>query len=129
MLNRLKQQLHRIKPRPTEPEADCCWEYKVVQMVAQEPADPADASKRLGGVISPEALRSQFPEHYGGGNGRQQICEFLNQLGADRWELVQVQQIGGLPLMIFKRPLQLPSPQNLATDQAAAPLPHAEQQC
>jgi len=86
------------------------WDYKVVQMVAHEPADPNDASKRLGGALSAEALRSQFPEHYGGGNGRQQINEFLNRLGEDHWELVQVQQIGGLPLMIFKRPKQLPSP-------------------
>ena len=97
-------------------------------MVAQESADPNDASRRLGGALSPEALRSQFPEHYGGGNGRQQISEFLNRLGEDNWELVQVQQIGGLPLMIFKRPKQLTRPQYLATDGATATHRHAEAQ-
>ena len=83
------------------------WEYKAVQMVSQSPADAADASRKLGGALSPEALRSQFPEHYGGANGRKQINDFLNVLGNEGWELVQFQQIGELPLMVFKRPKQL----------------------
>jgi hypothetical protein len=103
------------------------WEYKVVQMVAQTPADPTDASKRLGGALSPESLRNQFPEHYGGINGRQQISDFLNRLGDDNWELVQVQQIAELPLMIFKRPKQLANPSAGAKPGEMAPQPHAEE--
>ena len=53
-----------------------------------------------------EALRSQFPEYYSQGNGRAQICNFLNDIGRDGWELIQIQQIADLPLMIFKRPLR-----------------------
>jgi len=127
VLNRLRQRLRQRHTQPTQQLPGQAWEYKVVQMVAQEPADPNDASKRLGGALSAETLRNQFPEHYGGGNGRQQISEFLNLLGQDHWELVQVQQISGLPLMIFKRPRQLPRPAALATEESAALSPHAEQ--
>ena len=128
VLNRLRQRLGRVTPSLSDRRPGQRWEYKVVQMVAQESADPNDASKRLHGALSAEALRNQFPEHYGGGNGRQQISDFLNLLGEDNWELVQAQQIGGLPLMIFKRPKQLTSPNGLATEGATAPHRHAEAQ-
>ena len=102
------------------------WEYKVVQMVAQAPADPDDASRKLGGSLSAEALRSQFPEYYSQGNGRAQISSFLNDIGRDGWELIQIQQIADLPLMIFKRPLLSQSATSIAKpmEQAAAE-PHA----
>ena len=102
------------------------WEYKVVQMVAQAPADPDDASRKLGGSLSAEALRSQFPEYYSQGNGRAQISSFLNDIGRDGWELIQIQQIADLPLMIFKRPLRSQSATSMAKpmEQAAAE-PHA----
>ncbi len=102
------------------------WEYKVVQMVAQTAADPADASRRLGGALSPESLRTQFPDHYGGANGRQQINDFLNRLGDDNWELVQIQQIAELPLMIFKRPKHLPKSLEGAKPEGTAQPGHAE---
>jgi hypothetical protein len=79
------------------------WEYKVVQLVGHKPADPTDASRKLGGSLSPETLRNQFPEHYSSGDGRKQINDFLNLLGNEGWELVQFQQVGELPLMILKR--------------------------
>ena len=102
------------------------WEYKVVQMVAQAPADPDDASRKLGGSLSAEALRNQFPEYYSQGNGRAQISSFLNDIGRDGWELIQIQQIADLPLMIFKRPLHSQSATSMAKpmEQAAAE-PHA----
>ena len=90
------------------------WEYKVVQMVAKAPADPDDASRKLGGSLSAEALRSQFPEYYRQGNGRAQISSFLNDIGRDGWELIQIQQIADLPLMIFKRPLRSQSATSMA---------------
>ena len=110
-------------------EHSLIWEYKVVQMVGQASADPNHASRKLGGTLSAEALRSQFPEHYSQGNGRAQICDFLNDIGRDRWELIQIQQIADLPLMIFKRPLrceaQIPTTQPVkqASGQAHAQHP------
>jgi hypothetical protein len=80
------------------------WEYKVVQMVLHAPADPANASRKLGGALSADSLRSQFPDHYGNVEGRKQINDFLNLIGDEGWELVQFQQVGELPLMVFKRP-------------------------
>ena len=102
------------------------WEYKVVQMVAQAPADPDDASRKLGGSLSAEALRSQFPEYYSQGNGRAQISSFLNGIGRDGWELIQIQQIADLPLMIFKRPLHSQGEPSMAKPvEQAAVEPHA----
>ena len=108
-LRKLQQRWKRRRDRH-----ELIWEYKVVQMVAQAPADPDDASRKLGGSLSAEALRSQFPEYYNHGNGRAQICNFLNDIGRDGWELIQIQQIADLPLMIFKRPLRSQSERSMA---------------
>ncbi len=83
------------------------WEYKVVQMISQSQASPDEISRKLGGSLSAEYLRAQFPEYYADQNGRAQICDFLNNLGRDGWELIQVQQVAALPLMIFKRQMEL----------------------
>ena len=107
----MKGWLRKLQRRWTRPrdEHKIIWEYRVVRMVSQTPLDPDDASRRLGGVLSPEALRNQFPEHYSQGNGRAQIYNFLNDAGRDGWELIQIQQVADLPLMIFKRPCRIPS--------------------
>ena len=116
-LRKLKSTLFGGKTKDT-----IVWQYKVVQMVAQAPANPDDASRRLGGSLSAEALRNQFPEYYNKGNSRAQICKFLNTIGQDGWELIQIQQIGKVPMMILKRPLRSPSesatnaPQNQGSD-------------
>ena len=104
----MKRWLRKLQQRwkRRQDKQNLVWEYKVVQMVAQAPADPDDASRKLGGSLSAEALRSQFPEYYSQGNGRAQISSFLNDIGRDGWELIQIQQIADLPLMIFKRPLR-----------------------
>ena len=72
-------------------------------MVAEAAANPKDASDKLGGSLSPESLKEQFPEYFADNNGRQQIQDFLNRMGQDGWEMMQIQQVGGLPLMFFKR--------------------------
>ena len=120
-IRKLQQRLKRRQDKQ-----NLVWEYKVVQMVAQAPADPDDASRKLGGSLSAEALRSQFPEYYSQGNGREQISSFLNDIGRSGWELIQIQQIADLPLMIFKRPLRSQSARSMAkpVEQAAAE-PHA----
>jgi hypothetical protein len=94
-------------------------------MVAQAPPDADNASKKLGGALSAEALKQQFPEYYSQHNGRQQICDFLNRLGDDGWELVQIQQVADLPLMVLKRPKRHPQPASVATEEAAAGTLHA----
>ena len=112
----MKRWLRKLQQRwkRQRDEHKLIWEYKVVQMVAQAPADPDDASRKLGGSLSAEALRSQFPEYYSQGNGRAQISNFLNDIGRDGWELIQIQQIADLPLMIFKRPLRSQSATSMA---------------
>ena len=114
----LRKLQHRWKRR--REKQNVVWEYKVVQMVAQAPADPDDASRKLGGSLSAEALRSQFPEYYSQGNGRAQISSFLNDIGRDGWELIQMQQIADLPLMIFKRPCRSQSATSIAKPEEQA---------
>lgn len=115
MFRRLRQ---RLLPPPPQ------WEYKVVQMVAQPPPSADNASKKLGGALSAEALKQQFPEYYSQGNGRQQICDFLNRLGDEGWELVQIQQVADMPLMVLKRPRRQPEPAAVAKQEATAGLQH-----
>jgi hypothetical protein len=115
----------RTSPSLLESSSPPQWEYKVVQMVAQAPPDADNASKKLGGALSAEALKQQFPEYYSQHNGRQQICDFLNRLGDDGWELVQIQQVADLPLMVLKRPKRHPQPAAVATEEAAAGTLHA----
>ena len=119
----MKRWLRKLQQRwkRRRDEQKLIWEYKVVQMVAQAPADPDDASRKLGGSLSAEALRSQFPEYYSQGNGRAQICNFLNDIGRDGWELIQIQQIADMPLMIFKRPLRGQSERPAAKPEEQAP--------
>ena len=118
----MKRWLRKLQQRwkRRRDEHKLIWEYKVVQMVAQAPADPDDASRKLGGSLSAEALRSQFPEYYSQGNGRAQISSFLNDIGRDGWELIQIQQIADLPLMIFKRPLRGQSERSTAKPEEQA---------
>ena len=68
----MKPWLRKLQRRWTRhrDERKIIWEYRVVQKVSQTPSDPDGASNKLGGVLSPEALRNQFPEHYSQGVGR-----------------------------------------------------------
>lgn len=79
------------------------WEYKVVQLVSSPTPNPENASKKLGGSLSAESLKEQFPGIYSKQDGRRQINDFLNRLGADGWELVTYENLSGMPVMIFKR--------------------------
>lgn len=125
VLRRLFSGTWLSRGQSTQLEPQPLWEYKVVQMVAQAPPDADNASKKLGGALSAEALKQQFPEYYSQHNGRQQICDFLNRLGDDGWELVQIQQVADLPLMVLKRPKRQPEPEPMAKPEAAAGTHHA----
>ena len=78
-----------------------------MQMISQSQVSPDEIRRKLGGSLSPDSLKAQFPEYYADQNGRAQICEFLNYLDRDGWELIQLQQVAALPLMIFKRQMQV----------------------
>ena len=92
-----------LAKRPTNSNCHKKWEYKVVRLFNNPGPDPVGASKKLGGAISAEALKEQFPNVYSNSDGRKQINEFLNKVGADGWELVLSEIIAGLPVLIFKR--------------------------
>jgi len=92
-------------------------------MVAEAPANAKDASDKLGGSLSAEALKEQFPEYFAENNGRQQIQDFLNRMGQDGWEMMQIQQVGGLPLMFFKRALAMHPQATRAKKEAGSSTP------
>ena len=83
-----------------------------MQMISQSQVSPDEISRKLGGSLSAESLKAQFPEYYADQNGRAQISDFLNNLGQDGWELIQVQQVAALPLIIFKRQMQIKAGQS-----------------
>ena len=103
------QLLKRIRARLTKstpPAKLLRWKYKVVHIISQPPPDPEQASKKLSGALSAEALITQFPEIYSPsaqGNPRDQINQFMDGLGDEGWEFVQIYQLGEIPLMLFKR--------------------------
>lgn len=79
------------------------WEYKVVQLFSSPSPNPEDASKKLGGSLSAESLKAQFPGIYSKQDGRRQLNDFLNRLGDEGWELVLCEKPLGMPVLIFKR--------------------------
>lgn len=96
--------LKKLFPRrPAQIAAIQKWEYKVVQLFNSQSSSPENASKKLGGTLSADTLKEQFPGIYAEKDGRKQIDRFLNKVGDEGWELIQVENIVGLPLMIFKR--------------------------
>jgi hypothetical protein len=92
------------------------WEYRVVHIDIEsgtppEPPTPASDSSRLGGALSADFLRREFPSKYQVGGARlprhpaAQLEFYLNALGKKNWELVEVAQVGPLLMFFFKRPL------------------------
>ncbi|MFO7627997.1 MAG: hypothetical protein R6W06_00480 [Prochlorococcaceae cyanobacterium] len=92
------------------------WEYRVIHINVDNnappgPPDPKSDSARLGGALSPEFLRNQFPQQYDASQGKatprhpaEQLQFFLNMLGKDGWEMVEAAQVGPLLMFFFKRP-------------------------
>ena len=107
------------------------WEYRVVHININNDAPPQppsaqSASQKLGGSLSPEFIAKEFPKVYSKQGQKppaqpkhpaEQLQYFLNQLGAERWDLVETTQVGPLLMFFFKRPKQSP----------AAPKPDVEE--
>ena len=89
------------------------WEYKVIHINVnnskqQSPSNPSAASKKLQGTLSPEFISQQFPEVYKqkttqGNHPAKQLEVFLNQLGNQGWELLEISEVGGPLFFFFKR--------------------------
>ena len=89
------------------------WEYKVIHINVnnnkqQRPSNPSAASKKLQGTLSPEFISQQFPEVYKkktiqGNHPAQQLEGFLNQMGNQGWELLEISEVGGPLFFFFKR--------------------------
>ena len=105
------------------------WEYRVMHInmnpVKQEDlpkqANPEVASKKLQGSLSPDFIRKEFPGMYTNpGQPRrtlhpaEQLQNFLNEMGREFWELVEISSVGPLQMFFFKRPVQSSVP--LKTD-------------
>jgi hypothetical protein len=107
------------------------WEYRVIHINVESgnqpgPPNPKSDSERLGGALSPDYLKREFPQQYNVEAQRprhpaEQLTFFLNALGKDNWEMVEAAQVGPLLMFFFKRPVQ-PEPQ----PEASTPSPAAE---
>jgi hypothetical protein len=90
------------------------WEYRVIHINVESgtppgPPDPRADSERLGGALSPDFLKREFPQQYGAEARRprhpaEQLQFFLNALGKENWEMVEAAQVGPLLMFFFKRP-------------------------
>jgi hypothetical protein len=102
------------------------WEYRVVHINVDtgpppQAPNPQTASQHLQGVLSPNFLAKEFPEHYGNENEAvrrnrhpaEQLQTFLNLLGKEGWEMTDSCQVGPLLMFFFKRPLR-PTPKLIA---------------
>jgi hypothetical protein len=103
------------------------WDYRVIHINVEggnppEPPSPKTDSERLGGALSPEFLKKEFPQQYAAEARKprhpaEQLQFFLNALGKENWELVEAPQVGPLLMFVFKRP---------NTDQATTAEPAVE---
>ena len=88
------------------------WEYKVVHVNINNDSPPQSStpesdSKKLQGALSPEFIKREFPEMYQQSTSQsknpvEEMQDFLNLLGNDGWELVEISKIGVF-MLFFKR--------------------------
>ena len=92
------------------------WQYQVIRLnidsdskKSQDIRNPETASEKMKGSLSPEFIKNQFPEQYSSSDISSdpalQLSNFLNAKGKEGWELFQSLRIGGIFLLIMKKPL------------------------
>jgi len=99
------------------------WEYRVIHININEKStrdasttpNPEAASQKLQGALSPEFIKREFPGLYpnpkpGAGHPAMQLQNFLNDLGLQGWELIEISPVGSL-LMFFLKRRRFSSPQ------------------
>lgn len=107
------------------------WEYKVIHINMNQvktedlpkPANPEVASQKLQGSLSPEFIKKQFPTVYKNNpkaaqprHPAEQLQDFLNTMGRDCWELIEISELGPLQMFFFKRPSRLAVAQTSAQE-------------
>jgi hypothetical protein len=107
------------------------WESRVVHINIEsgnppEPPTPTSDSSRLGGALSAEFLRREFPQKYQVGarpprHPAAQLEFYLNALGKKNWELLEIAQVGPLLMFFFKRPLLAAIGEETAVDRESQP--------
>ena len=84
------------------------WEYCVIHVnedTSQQPSAAA-ASEKLGGSMSPDFIKQQFPDQYkrrSSPHPAEQLGRFLNKMGSKGWMLTNVTNLGPLQMYIFRR--------------------------
>ncbi|MEB3201478.1 MAG: hypothetical protein VKK05_01535 [Synechococcus sp.] len=104
------------------------WEYRVIHINVESstppgPPNPKADSERLGGALSPDYLKREFPQQYSAEAQKprhpaEQLTFFLNALGKENWEMVEAAQVGPLLMFFFKRPMREP-PKVIASSEPA----------
>ncbi len=113
-----RQKPEKIAHQPFAVEEQSCrqrekWEYKIVHINTnhsqeESSSSPDTASQKLQGSLSPEFISEQFPEIYKKKelqdvHPAKQLENFLNLIGNEGWELLEINTVGGLLLCFFKR--------------------------
>ncbi|AZB72605.1 hypothetical protein [Synechococcus elongatus] len=102
------------------------WQYRLVYLSTSpsKPQASGSTSQADTPATSPEKLFSkpfleqQFPEYYSdkaqrplpSSGGLQQLIDLFNRLGSEGWEYYSREEISGVNLLIFRRPLQDDTP-------------------
>tara|TARA_E500000331_G_scaffold213911_1_gene205155 strand:+ start:406 stop:723 length:318 start_codon:yes stop_codon:yes gene_type:complete len=89
------------------------WEYFILQINLDDKkqegntTNPEAASQKLGGSLSPDFIKEQFPDQYK--NQKKiihpvnQLQNILNKLGDQGWEMIESTNLGQLYIFIFKK--------------------------
>lgn len=101
------------------------WQYRLVHLATgQSKSQASSSTEESPSAIPPEKLFSkpfleqQFPEYYSekaqrrmpSSGGLQQLIDLFNRLGSEGWEYYSREEINGVNLLIFRRPLQDDAP-------------------
>ncbi|WP_338442070.1 hypothetical protein VZG28_02935 [Synechococcus elongatus IITB4] len=95
------------------------WQYRLICLSTGPSKNQGSSAHDTPTSTPPEKLFSkpfleqQFPEYYGdkaarplpSSGGLQQLIDLFNRLGSEGWEYYSREEISGVNLLIFRRPL------------------------